>query len=790
MLRYAAMLACVVYTTSGAAQTQDSSSTADTVRRVRRPVTAELLASAYSSDAARDLLRRARLARRTADSALVAYDARSSERVTASGSIGVLTPDRVLGQRETAARVRWSRTAGAHIEVLGRRRDKHTGLPLPNPMGDDLAPVPYWPGRDALWIPGASSGGLEADTTDLVHPLSSGAEAHYRYAVGDSVTLTLGQGRTLLLRELRIKPREPRWNLSVGSYWFNDATAELVRAGYTLAVPYDVWPEVSRARGPNEQGPPWYARFFAQPLKAELQGVTVEYGLYAGRFWLPRVQRADAMVQAGPAKLTLTIEQSFQYDQVNGDVSVPEIPAERWALRARGDSLNALYRAIARDTALARDSVAAKARRRELDSLGRAITAEITAARRASCAATGVYYRTNTRVGTQLRTAIAEPCDSVALYNSPALSLNTNADTRYAVDRAELLERALARGNAEWQPASATWHYGLEYLRFNRVEGLSAGLARRQVLGLGFSTEVNARISLADATLNGEILAFRSNANGVTRVGVFRRLVQADDYGRAFNPFASVANFLSAQDEQFYYRATGVELARASEGRGVGSAKWEWRLFAEDQRRAFTNHDINLPGLLRSGTGNRWSQYVIDTLASRSGIIGGAALVHTAGLGSELTGWRIGTQVRAEAVGGAWAYGRAAADVGVSTLLGPLRPYVGVSGGTSVGDMPVHRWWNVGGWQTVRGFAGGTNRGTAYYMARTELSWRRGGWFQPHVGADLGWAGDRSLVAESRPLSNAGAGVALFGLPIRFDVVRTLAPVQGWRSDFYAAVRF
>jgi hypothetical protein len=45
-----------------------------------------------------------------------------------------------------------------------------------------------------------------------------------------------------------------------------------------------------------------------------------------------------------------------------------------------------------------------------------------------------------------------------------------------------------------------------------------------------------------------------------------------------------------------------------------------------------------------------------------------------------------------------------------------------------MGDLPVHRWWNLGGWQTIRGFAGGQQRGTAYGIARAEVAMRRGGW--------------------------------------------------------------
>jgi hypothetical protein len=136
---------------------------------------------------------------------------------------------------------------------------------------------------------------------------------YYTFTLGDSAALTLPDGRRLVLRELRARPRRPKWNLSVGSYGFDRDRLQLVRAVYRLSAPYGVWTEVDNTLAKGEQGPPWYVTFLAQPLKGELQAVTLEYGLYENQFWLPRVRRVDGTVKAGPVQLAVTIEQGFRY---------------------------------------------------------------------------------------------------------------------------------------------------------------------------------------------------------------------------------------------------------------------------------------------------------------------------------------------------------------------------------------------------------------------------------------------------------------------------------------------
>ena len=115
----------------------------------RRPPTAAELATAFATPETRIFVERARQERFWVDSTLLSYRATAYERVTAGGSVAVVGRERILGRRETVGDVTWSRAAGAHIALTGRRRERTTSFDLPNPTGDRLVPIPWYPGMDA-----------------------------------------------------------------------------------------------------------------------------------------------------------------------------------------------------------------------------------------------------------------------------------------------------------------------------------------------------------------------------------------------------------------------------------------------------------------------------------------------------------------------------------------------------------------------------------------------------------------------------------------------------------------
>ena len=324
----------------------------------RQPVTPELDQSAFADATARSLLGRARAARLAQDSALRAYDARTYQRMSVGLGVRRFGRERLLFRGENAARVRWSRQQGIWIEPVGARavapafKEAEADFDL-----GDLAPLPYFPGRESLWLP---SGDLrvaraEVDERDLLHPLAAGAEAYYRYATGDSVRIQLPNGERLTLRELRITARRPDWRAFVGSFWFDTERGNLVRAGYRLAADMDIWqiaseearrdfeeamrradsaatPEMrERARRAAraekaDDDVPALVKGLVTPVRATISSITVEYGLHEGRFWLPRSNVAEAEAEVGFLRVPVRFEERYRYDAVNGAAPLPRVP--------------------------------------------------------------------------------------------------------------------------------------------------------------------------------------------------------------------------------------------------------------------------------------------------------------------------------------------------------------------------------------------------------------------------------------------------------------------------------
>src|SRR5262249_18128427 len=177
------------------------------------------------------------------DSALLSYDATAYQRISAGLGFARIGRDRLIFRTENVSRVRWQRDIGAWVDVKGAR----TAIPIApdeaqkeaqHDMMDevqDLSVTPYYPGYEALWV-GTDVAKSQVDEREFVHPLAKGAEAYYQYETGDSVEIRLPDAAVVQLRELRVRPRQPKWNVVVGALWFDTRTGQLVRAAYRFAV--------------------------------------------------------------------------------------------------------------------------------------------------------------------------------------------------------------------------------------------------------------------------------------------------------------------------------------------------------------------------------------------------------------------------------------------------------------------------------------------------------------------------------------------------------------------------
>ena len=746
----------------------------------RRAVTPELLSSAFRDAPAREILTLARQARMRQDSALVAYDATTYQRFSAGLALRRLARDRLAFRTEGATHVRWRRGVGAYVDVTGSRsvvpiagKDAHVDIE------GSLSPIPYYPGSETLWI-GASAARRAVDENEgVIHPLAEGSEAYYTYESGDSATFRLPDGKSIRLRELKVRPRTPKWNLAVGSLWFDMSSGQLVRAAYRMSVPMDIKTVAEEDDSTAFEDVPAVMKPMLFPMKAEVSAIGVEYGLYQGRFWLPRLQIAEGGVQVGFIRSPIKLEQRFTYDRVNGDDKLPPIPAANDSTREHGEVQVAIGTSPERQKTL-RDSTRAarRAARMRCDASGNR-----TIIRNHSHDHGGDGDDSSTVDHESNRVLITIPCDSAKLANSPDLPSSIYASGEETVNSAEvdaLVQQALSMGaQAGFAPQTPTLIAAP--IRYNRIEGLSLGGIAEQQLGAGYSLRALGRIGLSDRQPNVELTASRSDLQHTWSVTAYNRLVSAGDWGNPLSTGSSISAFLFGRDEGFYYRASGLELARTPDR--PGSVQLTWSLFAEQERNAAQRTTFSLARAVNG------ADFEPNITTQRAEFAGARARV-TQTFGEDPQGFRLFNDLRVEAaVADTGSYGRIALDVTASHGIGEGAVALTLSGGSSVGVLPLQRNWFLGGSQTVRGLRPGTGVGNAFWMARGEVA-RGVGVIRPVVFGDLGWAGDRRSWREvGKPLAGAGAGFSMMDGLLRFDVARGIQPEKMWRVDMYVEGR-
>jgi hypothetical protein len=754
------------------------------------PLTPELRASAYRDPAARDIIARAREARLRQDSTLLSYDATTRQRISAWLGVRKLGVRRLAYRNEIASRVRWQRGVGAWVDVLGTR----TAIPMAFPgalvLEDalDESPIPYYPGREGLLSLAGVQTVSDDDESVFMHPLEAGAEAYYRYASGDSVRLTLPDGRALRLREVKITARKPRWDLLVGSLWFDVASAHLVRAVFRPSAPFDILEFIAREDN-DDEGIPGPVRAMMSPATITIDAFTVEYGLHEQRWWLPRLQTVEARGQMGFVRAPFSMQQSFSYASVSGkdSVSLPPIPfpPPHSAGGRHGDTA-----VVARSDSVSDDEAVMK--------VGPArVTKSDTVAKNRDregrddddpdfdilrCPPGDTLIRIQPRLRGRLRVAYRIPCDTAALAHSSELppSIFDSGEEIFGTEQGRELAKALDLSlQPGWGPLPYTFHYGIDrgMLRYNRVEGLSAGVDVERQLGRGYSAEANLRLGVADLSPNGELHIRRSNGSTTYGLGIYRRLDVANDWGEPLGVGASVDALLFARDDGFYYRSWGAELTRVSQ-RGAG-AQLSQRLFVERQSGASVNTQFSLANAINDTR-------FLENIAAEKGTIVGYEATLSGSYGDDPSGWRAITLLRAELGTGTFDYTRGSAEATVShaiteRLVGSLTASAGASGGT----LPVQRLWYLGGPYTVHGQGPGTAVGDAYWFGRAELGWGTSK-LRPIVFGDVGWAGDRHDWKDpGRPISGAGVGASVLDGLIRFDLSHGIHPDRRLRADIY-----
>lgn len=752
---------------------------------LRRPVTEKDLATAFKDSAARQVLMLARRGRLQQDSALRSYDATTYQRISAGLSFTRLGRDRLVFRTERVDRVRWDRDAGLWLEVKGVR----TVLPGIPEIGEreagkgiaetgEMAAVPYFPGYEPLWIGPMTVEQVNTEVEGPIHPMAEGSEAYYTYRTGQPVSIRLADGRMINLRELEVRPREPKWSVVVGSMWFDAASGQLVRAAYRFAVPMEIDKFVLEDDPTAFDDVPVWVKPMIFPMRGTVTAVTIDYSLFAGRFWLPKARSAEVMGEASFMRVPAKFEQTFTYASVNGDEKMPALPPLPPST-SPPDSITGPARQqwidSARAVRAAARAAAAQARR---DSIRDGIPRR---PRIAQCD-TAEYRISVSRRYADSRTPVATrvPCDVESLAYSPDLPASIYDPGEELFDlkaREALIAEALSMGvqppitlNPRHLPPPIIG-YGVPLTRYNRVEGLSTGLLVKQIIGGGYTIDGVARFGIGDRKPNIELGLMRSNLVRSFGVMGYSHLVSAGDWGNPLSFGSSFAAAVFGRDEGFYYRAGGVQLAGRTE---IGTPV-EWRFFLERQKTATHSTEFSLMG-----------NNALPNIVAKEGTYPGAAVRvrHTKGINPE--GLRLFSDLRVEGAGGDSLFARGALDLTVTEQIGWLSAAVTASGGSSVGALPIQRHWFLGGTHSIRGQSADTAKhGNAFWRARAEFGTLVQG-TRPVLFGDLGWVGDRdSFERVGLPQSGVGVGLSLLDGLMRFDVARGINPRKQWRVDFY-----
>lgn len=791
------------------------------VRRLRADSAS---ASAFSDPEAKLILMRAREARVRQDSALRAYKATATQRISMGMGAKRLGLEKLLFRGDNVAEISWRRDVGVRVRPIGSR----ITVPMASSSSGDFSSaisIPYFPGRESLWFPSSNFGVVKSDIDEreVIHPLANGAETYYKYATGDSVDIKLDGGRVIKLRELRITARRPDWRVFVGSFWFDRDGGQLVRAAYRLAMDLEIWDvaseeneadkkvsreadrlrdSIARVRMPrdvyvkdsilrapqvkarasnqddDEDVPVWVKATF-RPAKAKLDAISVEYGLYQGKFWLPRANSATASMQLGFVRTPFSIDEKFTYEDVNGDFSLAAIPAARLS-GAAGDS-------SARDTTVivggndVNITVGGGS-----DKSGKATKPDTTKmstsarARYRACQKDSTYTRVESRYEGALRVAYDMPCDASKLANSPALPPAVASDEELfdIKSRDELLSALDLSLQPGWMPQMPTVRLGSDLLRFNRVEGFSAGVNVSQVLGAGYTLNAVGRIGHADLHANGELSLARSNGARTVTATVYHRLAATNpEWGGGLTFGPSLPAFLYGRDEGFYYRTMGAELGERRERR---RGALEYKLFIERQWTAGDTGVVNTFSLAKLIADRRFRRNIESEHLSVTGVAGTYSRV----LLERPKGLRFTTVLNGEAGTGTFQYARASAEGTATRPVGRFSTALTGAIGSSLGDVPRQRGWFLGGVRTVRGQIAGTQDGDAFWLARAEVGTKQG-FFRPVGFFDIGWAGSRDAFGKTQPQRGAGVGFGVLDGLIRVDFSRGLYPLKQWRTDFY-----
>jgi hypothetical protein len=693
-------------------------------------------------------------ARDRIDDSVLQYTATVRRRIAAA----LRTPlkDRTLYRMESSHRVFWNRDGDMTVQALALREETPVGL-SDDDIDVGLFDQAFDPMDDRLFFGLAQReddlGDPAEDDFWFEHPLYAEYRDVYRFTSGDTLTLTLPDGRRIEAIELQVVPTVADVHRMTGSLWIEPGSGALVRAVYRLSDTFDAMRDIAELREEEAQGSFRFVPGLFTPWTAEISLIAVDYSLWDLGVWLPRSLRAEGIIGAGIVKAPVTVDVSYVMESVTTEASLAEPATER-------DLTEVHFRT--RSEAMA-----------YLNSL-----------------AFGgmVPYVVHPETGRSdgRRVSYLMPADPDFLLASPELPPPVWDDAPGFASGADIDEYFDLLGDLPGAPLArvpATFRWGFQrpdLVRYNRVEALSLG-ARGQVrpnTPVGpLSLSATLRLGVADLHPNANLEISRETIERRIAVVGYHELATIDEKARHFGIGNSILAATMGRDDGDYYRRTGgmLEWTPPTAGRRSfrvrGYAEYHEPVAAETRFSIF------------HATSDTWT--FRPNLAADEGWEYGGSLELSPWWGSDPNLAQAGFDILVQGGLGDVEYARSAL-VGhlVFPLPAGLRMAVEAGAGTSWGSPSGQRLWYVGGPSTLRGYHPRIAGGTSFGRARAELA-RGFPIGRVSLFSDLGWAGDRSDIRFDDAFQSVGVGLSILDGLIRFDGAWGLEPPRDFRFDVY-----
>lgn len=705
------------------------------------------------------------------DSTVVRYTALIKQRIAA----GIRTPlkDRTIYRNESAVRAFWDRDHDALVQVLGARA-QHPGRDQEKEEGnlgwlDELTiDQPFEPGGDRLFF-GISNDAQEEITNPeesdfwIFHPLASGADTIYRFQSGDTLTLSLPDGRRLRTIQLDVLPREADVHRIAGTLWVEAEEGALVRAVFQLSRELDVIRDIPDVREEAEAGEFDMVPGVLKPWVFRMNLVALEYSLWEFRVWLPRSMRLEGEVEVGILEMPISFDVSYDIEQVTTQDQLAEAPEPGMEERHF------------------------ESREEAMAFLATLLTDE-----------DGVRYRPAgnvTRTNGDRTSRYLIPEDETILERSRHLPPPIWDDAPGFTSEEELAGMFEQLADLPPVPMQGTpWDFNLgwarhDLLRYNRVEGPALGGRFSSTFG-SFMGPLEFRASgffgFGDLEPKARVEFEHSGVIRRVSLGGFRELRPTDPEGRYLDLGNSLNALLFGRDDGEYFLATGADLIwRSPEAR---RESFRFRAYAERQDPVYRSTEFALVRAFDDG----WD-FRPNLEADEVEELGGELHLRpwwgtdpeAPQVGLELYGhaatWRTPDTTATE------SYGRASAILRVALpLVDPSwRMGVEVGGGTTWGEAPVQRQWFLGGPATLRGYEAGVRRGSSFTRGRLEVAKIYSQTITVSAFGDVGWAGLREEFDSSDLLYSVGLGTSLLDGLVRMDVSQGLTGPSRFRVDLY-----